>query len=101
MSIGRVARRVAREALGMPLIRAGYSALAPGAWLKPHYGTTNAQLKWHLGQLGNGGTPCCSCSETPLPDFWFLFFKWWFTLQGTKMYQVSRVFGFVSFCILF
>lgn len=38
--------------LGMPLIRAGYSSVSAGAWLKPHYGTTNAQLKWHLGWLG-------------------------------------------------
>ena len=37
---------------GMPLIRAGYSAVSAGAWLKPHHGTTNAQLKWHLGLLG-------------------------------------------------
>ena len=35
--------------LGMPLIRAGYSAVGPGAWLKPHFGMTNGQLKWHLG----------------------------------------------------
>ena len=31
---------------------AGYSALAAGSWLKPHFGRTNAQLKWHVGQPG-------------------------------------------------
>lgn len=40
------------QRIGMPLIRAGYSSVAAGAWLKPHYGTTNAQLKWHLGSPG-------------------------------------------------
>lgn len=39
------------QGFGMPLIRASYSSVLPGAWLKPHYGTTNAQLKWHLGFL--------------------------------------------------
>eukprot|EP00435_Cladocopium_sp_Y103_P035400 s1615_g9.t1 len=33
------------QGVGMPLIRAGYSSVSAGAWLKPHYGTTNAQLK--------------------------------------------------------
>ncbi|CAE8614475.1 unnamed protein product, partial [Polarella glacialis] len=37
------------RAAGMPLIRAGYSAVGPRAWLKPHHGVTNGQLKWHLG----------------------------------------------------
>ena len=40
------------QRMGMPLIRAGYSSVSAGAWLKPHYGTTNAQLKWHLGLPG-------------------------------------------------
>jgi len=31
------------------VIRAGYSAVGPGVWLRPHFGTTNAQLKLHLG----------------------------------------------------
>eukprot|EP00928_Gymnodinium_smaydae_P042362 TRINITY_DN28538_c0_g1_i1.p1 TRINITY_DN28538_c0_g1~~TRINITY_DN28538_c0_g1_i1.p1 ORF type:complete len:510 (-),score=71.56 TRINITY_DN28538_c0_g1_i1:188-1717(-) len=35
--------------MGMPLLRAGYSALAAKSWLKPHCGQTNSQLKWHLG----------------------------------------------------
>jgi len=37
--------------LGLPVIRAGYSAIAPGAWLRPHFGMTNAQLKFHLGLI--------------------------------------------------
>lgn len=28
-----------------------YSALAPGAWLRPHFGVTNGQLKFHLGLI--------------------------------------------------
>jgi hypothetical protein len=35
--------------LGLPVQRVGYSALAPGAVLRPHYGPTNAALKFHLG----------------------------------------------------
>ena len=37
--------------LGVPVIRGGYSALEAKSWLKPHFGATNAQLKWHLGPL--------------------------------------------------
>jgi len=37
--------------LGLPVIRAGYSVIAPGAWLRPHFGMTNAQLKFHLGLI--------------------------------------------------
>ncbi|CAK9031812.1 unnamed protein product [Durusdinium trenchii] len=55
------------QALGMPLIRAGYSALAPGAWLKPHYGTTNAQLKWHLG-LSIPSSPTEGCATLRVAD---------------------------------
>jgi hypothetical protein len=33
------------------VLRAGYSALAPGAHLHPHSGMTNAQLKFHLGLI--------------------------------------------------
>jgi hypothetical protein len=42
---------LAREltALGAPVLRVGYSALAPGAQLRPHYGPTNTVLKYHLG----------------------------------------------------
>lgn len=35
--------------LGMPVIRAGYSAVGGSAHIKPHFGMTNGQLKWHLG----------------------------------------------------
>jgi len=42
--------------LGMPLIRAGYSVVNAHAWLKPHFGMTNGQLKWHLGlRIPSGG----------------------------------------------
>ena len=38
------------RALGtVRLLRAGYSALSAGARIEPHFGTTNAQLKFHLG----------------------------------------------------
>jgi tetratricopeptide (TPR) repeat protein len=33
----------------VPVIRAGFSMLEAGAWLKPHFGMTNGQLKLHLG----------------------------------------------------
>ena len=34
-----------------PLLRGGYSAVAAKGRLRPHFGTSNAQLKWHLGPL--------------------------------------------------
>jgi hypothetical protein len=41
---------VARLNASLPVVlRAGYSAVHAGAWLRPHYGTTNGQLKLHLG----------------------------------------------------
>ena len=36
---------------GHTVIRAGFSELGPDAWLKPHHGMTNAQLKMHLGLI--------------------------------------------------
>lgn len=36
---------------GLPVIRAGYSMIGPLAWLRPHFGMTNAQLKLHLGLI--------------------------------------------------
>ena len=33
------------------MIRAGFSALGANTWLKPHFGTTNGQLKFHLGLI--------------------------------------------------
>ena len=43
-----------------PVVRAGFSALGANTWLKPHFGTTNGQLKFHLGLIvprgGTGGT---------------------------------------------
>jgi tetratricopeptide (TPR) repeat protein len=31
------------------ILRAGYSAISPATWIQPHFGTTNGQLKFHLG----------------------------------------------------
>ena len=31
------------------MLRAGYSAVEAGAWLRPHFGMSNGQLKFHLG----------------------------------------------------
>jgi hypothetical protein len=44
-------------------MRAGYSAVEPGAWIRPHYGETNAQLKLHFGltiptDSRTAGQPC-------------------------------------------
>eukprot|EP00039_Didymoeca_costata_P015307 m.258344 g.258344 ORF g.258344 m.258344 type:complete len:132 (+) comp16192_c0_seq44:1336-1731(+) len=36
---------------GLRPIRAGYSALEPNAWIRPHFGMTNMQLKFHLGLI--------------------------------------------------
>eukprot|EP01052_Picozoa_sp_SAG31_P036092 SAG31_NODE_4451_length_3220_cov_5.866709_3_plen_478_part_00 len=38
-----------RQKYGLPVLRAGYSAIAAGGTLKPHHGMTNGQLKLHLG----------------------------------------------------
>eukprot|EP00927_Polykrikos_kofoidii_P066467 TRINITY_DN62068_c0_g1_i1.p1 TRINITY_DN62068_c0_g1~~TRINITY_DN62068_c0_g1_i1.p1 ORF type:complete len:655 (-),score=86.11 TRINITY_DN62068_c0_g1_i1:17-1981(-) len=43
------------RAAGMPLIRASYSAVGPKAWLRPHCGMTNGQLKWHFGLIVPSG----------------------------------------------
>ena len=44
------------------MLRAGFSVVEPGAWLRPHFGTTNAQLKLHLGLRipGGNGTDRCA-----------------------------------------
>jgi hypothetical protein len=34
---------------GVEIERVGYSALAAGGWIRPHWGETNARLKLHLG----------------------------------------------------
>eukprot|EP00038_Savillea_parva_P011190 m.195720 g.195720 ORF g.195720 m.195720 type:complete len:514 (-) comp19607_c0_seq1:61-1602(-) len=49
--------------LGLRVIRAGYSAVAPSTWLKPHFGMSNGQLKFHLGLVvptASNGAPCAS-----------------------------------------
>ncbi len=43
------------------VLRAGYSAVEPGAWIRPHFGETNAQLKLHFGltvPVDSAGKPC-------------------------------------------
>ena len=44
---------------------AGYSAVEPGAWIRPHFGETNAQLKLHFGLIvptnGSGQVGICVC----------------------------------------
>lgn len=54
--------RQLRAISGLVVLRAGYSALGPGTWLKPHFGATNRQLKLHLGLevpvSNDGRTPC-------------------------------------------
>mmetsp|Transcript_163035 Transcript_163035/g.522799 ORF Transcript_163035/g.522799 Transcript_163035/m.522799 type:complete len:483 (-) Transcript_163035:273-1721(-) len=37
------------QSAGMPIVRAGYSAVDAGTHLLRHTGTTNRVLKWHLG----------------------------------------------------
>ena len=52
----------ALDELGVaPIFRAGFSAVEASAWITPHYGVSNAQLKLHLGlvvPLGSDGAPC-------------------------------------------
>eukprot|EP01065_Artemidia_motanka_P002451 TRINITY_DN11176_c0_g1_i3.p1 TRINITY_DN11176_c0_g1~~TRINITY_DN11176_c0_g1_i3.p1 ORF type:complete len:424 (+),score=116.65 TRINITY_DN11176_c0_g1_i3:110-1273(+) len=43
-----VLRRI-RDLGVVTVLRAGYSEVAAGTWLRPHHGTTNGQLKLHLG----------------------------------------------------
>lgn len=51
-------------ALGVPrlqILRAGYSAVGGRAYLRPHFGVTNGQLKFHLGLVTPthpDGRPC-------------------------------------------
>ena len=46
------------------ILRAGYSALAPSSWIRPHFGASNTVLKLHLGlrvpstPAAKGGAPC-------------------------------------------
>lgn len=40
--------------------RVGYSSLAQGGWIRPHWGETNARLKLHLGLVIGGGPTGCA-----------------------------------------
>ena len=38
-----------RSTAAAPILRAGYSAVDAHTWIRPHFGSTNAALKIHLG----------------------------------------------------
>ena len=41
------------------VLRAGYSAVEAGAWIRPHFGETNAQLKAQANELAAAqAVPC-------------------------------------------
>jgi hypothetical protein len=55
------------------VLRAGYSALAPNSWIRPHVGASNKKLKLHLGlvvpairQCTSGTEDACSVEQVPL-----------------------------------
>ena len=52
-----------RSAGVVPILRAGYSALSAGTWIRPHFGPSNAQLKIHLGLSG-----CEECAKMRVGD---------------------------------
>jgi aspartate beta-hydroxylase len=37
------------ERTPVAVLRAGFSAIQPNTWIKPHYGMSNTKLKLHLG----------------------------------------------------
>ena len=47
----------------LQVLRAGYSALAPDAWIRPHVGATNKKLKLHLGLVVPSATSCGAGAE--------------------------------------
>ena len=50
-----------RHTANLPVIRDGYSAIGPHGKLRPHFGMTNGQLKFHLG-LVVPRTPNADCA---------------------------------------
>ena len=55
------------------MFRAGYSSLEPHAWLKPHFGMTNGQLKLHLGLVvprTAEGEPCALFRVSNVTEAW-------------------------------
>ena len=52
----------------IPLLRAGFSSVGAGAWLQPHHGTTNGQLKLHLGLRVPGGNGSERCATLRVGD---------------------------------
>jgi hypothetical protein len=59
--------------VGLPVFRAGYSSLEPHAWLKPHFGMTNGQLKLHLGLIvpqTAEGEPCAWFRVSNVTNAW-------------------------------
>ena len=60
---GVLARIRALGVPGLTMLRAGYSVVDARAHLHPHFGVTNAQLKFHLGLIvpaGEDGAPCAT-----------------------------------------
>lgn len=51
----KVLEELRGQSIGLPVIRAGFSAVAPGAWLRPHYGMSNGQ---------SNKLPCRHLAET-------------------------------------
>eukprot|EP00045_Choanoeca_perplexa_P007889 m.72475 g.72475 ORF g.72475 m.72475 type:complete len:523 (+) comp14265_c0_seq1:35-1603(+) len=59
--------------VGLPVFRAGYSSLEAHAWLKPHFGMTNGQLKLHLGLIvpqTPEGAPCATFRVGNVTEAW-------------------------------
>jgi aspartate beta-hydroxylase len=56
-----------------PVFRAGFSAVEAAAWITPHYGVSNAQLKLHLGLVvpeGADGAPCARLTVGNATNAW-------------------------------
>ena len=50
----------AAGAAAVEVERVGYSTLAAGGWIRPHWGETNARLKLHLGLVVGSGPEGCA-----------------------------------------
>jgi tetratricopeptide (TPR) repeat protein len=57
------------RALGLRVVRAGYSAVQPSAWLKPHFGMSNGQLKLHLGLVVPTDANGAQCATMRVHNF--------------------------------
>lgn len=75
--------RELKEVIHLPVIRVGYSVMGPNTHLRPHFGPSNAALKFHLGLIvprknGSSGAHCAALSvgskERPWEEGELLFF---------------------------